>query len=71
VSSVSSVFNKDAEGPEDCGSEVFIAEDVDGVGDKGPGDTTTIDVGTVLEAILGDFQTRDYFPQLPKNQQTD
>jgi len=32
-----------------CGS--FTTEEVDGVGDKGSGDTTTVDVETLLEAI--------------------
>jgi hypothetical protein len=30
---------------------VFIAEEVDRVGDKGSGDTTTVDVQTLLEAF--------------------
>jgi len=33
-------------------SGVFIAEDVGGVGDKGSGDTTMVDVQTPLEAFL-------------------
>jgi hypothetical protein len=33
-------------------SGVFIAEEVDGVGDTGSGDTTTVDVQTLLEAFL-------------------
>ena len=33
-------------------SGVFIAEEVDGVGDKGSGGTTTVDVWTLLEAFL-------------------
>jgi len=37
--SVSSVCTSDAEGSGDCGSGVFIAEEVDGVGDKWLGDT--------------------------------
>ena len=32
-------------------SGVFIAEEVYGVGDKGPGDTTTAEVQTVLETF--------------------
>jgi hypothetical protein len=32
----------------DCGSGDFITEVVDGVGDKGPGDSTMIDVETLL-----------------------
>jgi len=31
---------------------VFIAEEVDGVGDKGLGDTTTVHVHTLLEAFV-------------------
>jgi hypothetical protein len=33
-------------------SEVSIAEEVDGMGDKGPGDTTMVDVQTLLDAFL-------------------
>jgi hypothetical protein len=33
-------------------SVVFIAEDVDGVGDKGSGDTTVVNVETLLDAFL-------------------
>jgi hypothetical protein len=33
-------------------SGIFIAEKVDRVGDKGLGDTTTVDVQTLLEAFL-------------------
>jgi hypothetical protein len=33
-------------------SEVFIAEEVDGVGEKGSGDTTMVDIQTLLEAFL-------------------
>ena len=31
---------------------VFIAEEVDGLGDRGSGDTTTVDIQTLLEAVL-------------------
>jgi hypothetical protein len=62
---VSSVSIRDAEGPGECGSEVFIAQEVDGIGDKGSG-VTTVDVETNLGAFLEDFQTLDHFPQLPK-----
>jgi hypothetical protein len=65
-SGVSSVSTRDAEGPWDCGRGVFIAEEVHGVGDMESGDTTMVDVETLLEAFLEDFQTWDYFPQLPK-----
>jgi hypothetical protein len=43
---------RDAEGPGDCGSGVFIAEEV-GVLYKRPGDTTTVDADT-LEALFQD-----------------
>jgi hypothetical protein len=33
-------------------SGVFIAEEVGGAGDNGSGDTTTVDIQTLLEAIL-------------------
>jgi hypothetical protein len=33
-------------------SGVFIAEEVEGVGDKGSGDTTLVDVWTRLEAFV-------------------
>jgi hypothetical protein len=44
-----------------------MAEEVDGVGDKGPGDTTTIDVETLSGTFLENFWTY-YFPQLLKYQ---
>jgi hypothetical protein len=46
-SGVSSVCNRHAEGPGDCGRGVFVAEEVDGVGDKGLGDTTMVDAETL------------------------
>jgi hypothetical protein len=47
LSGVSSVSTRDTEGPGCCGSWVFITEEVDGVGDKGSGDTTMVDVKTL------------------------
>jgi hypothetical protein len=41
-----------------------MVEGVDGVGDKGSGDTTTLDVEILLGACLEHFQTSDDFPQL-------
>jgi hypothetical protein len=35
--------------------EVFIHEEVDGVHNKGSGDTTTVDVQTLLKAFLNMF----------------
>jgi hypothetical protein len=40
---------RDTKGQEDCGSGVFIAEDINVVGDRGSGDNTS-DVETLLEA---------------------
>jgi hypothetical protein len=57
VSSVSTGMLKDQE----TRSGVFIAEDVDGVEEKGSGDTTTIDVQTLLVAFLENFQTWGLF----------
>jgi hypothetical protein len=42
-------------GPSGCSSVfsgVFIAEEVDGVGNKGSGDTTAVDVQTLLEVLV-------------------
>lgn len=65
LSAVSLNFTRDAEGPGDCGSGVFVAAEVVGVGDQGSGDITMVAVETPLEAILEDLQTLKYFPQLP------
>jgi hypothetical protein len=61
---VSLNFTRDAEGPEDCGSGVFIAAEVDGVGEQGSGDTTMVDIGTHLESFLEDLQASNIFLQL-------
>ena len=47
----------DDKGPEESGSVAFITEEVDGVGDKGSGDTTMVKVQTLLEASLENFET--------------
>jgi hypothetical protein len=39
-------------------SEVFKVEEVDGVGDKGSGDTTTVDVQTFLKTFLNNPKIR-------------
>jgi hypothetical protein len=59
----SSVCTRDTEGPGDCESGVFIAEEA---GDKEPGDTTRVSVETLLVAFFVGLQTWDCFPQLPK-----
>ena len=41
-----------AKGPVDCGSGFFVSEEVDGEGEKGSRDTTTVNVKTLLEAFL-------------------
>ena len=48
-------YYSDAEGPEDCGTGVFIAE-VAGVGDKGS-ENTSVDAETHLVAFMVDFHT--------------
>jgi hypothetical protein len=55
LSAAASVFARDAEGPRHCGSGVFIAQEVDRVGDQGSGDITTVDVEMPLKAFLEDF----------------
>jgi hypothetical protein len=49
-------MGKDQEG-------VFVTEEFDGAEDRGSGDNTTVNVETLLEAFLEDFQTWDYFPK--------
>jgi hypothetical protein len=39
---------------------------LDGVRDKGSGDTPAVDIKTVLEAFLKNFWTQNYFLQLSK-----
>jgi hypothetical protein len=53
LSGVSSVSFMAAEGPGNCGSVVLIAEEFDGVGEKGTRDTTIVDVATFFEALYG------------------
>jgi hypothetical protein len=61
-------------------SQIFIAEEVGGVGDEGSGDTTRVHVQTLLEAALSismmklsSFRNQnlwswDYSPQVPNYQ---
>lgn len=44
LSAVSLNFTRDAEGQGDCGSGVFGAAEVDGVGDQRSADITMVDV---------------------------
>jgi len=60
---ISSISTRQAEGSGECGSGVFITEEVDGVGDKGLGDSTMVDTETLLEVF---FWMWDYCPQLLK-----
>jgi len=66
---VSLVSTRDAEGPGDSQSEVCVAKKVDGVGNKGSGDTIMVDVETLPDAFFGGIWTWDYFPQLLKYQE--
>jgi hypothetical protein len=68
-SRVTSVSTRNAEGPRDCGSGVFTAEQDNRAGGEGSRDAITIDVETSLEVLMEvidvKVQPRDYFPQLP------
>jgi hypothetical protein len=48
-------YYSDVEGPGNV-----MAEEADGVGDKGMGNSTSVDIQTNLVAFLEDFQLRDY-----------
>jgi hypothetical protein len=63
---VSSVSTRDDEGPGDYEIGVFIGEEVDGVGDVDSRNTTVVDAETLLEALLEDLQTWEYFSPVPK-----
>jgi hypothetical protein len=52
ISKVSAVSTRDAKGPGDCWSKVFIAEEVGRVGDKGSGDSTVVSLDILMKAIL-------------------
>jgi hypothetical protein len=45
---ISSISTKQAKGSGECGSGIFIAEEVDGVGDMGLGDSTVVNAETFL-----------------------
>jgi hypothetical protein len=69
---VSSVCIRDAEELGDCGLGVPLIEEVDGVGDKGSGDTAIVHTEALLEVffkhvpeICQIFCSWDCFPQLP------
>jgi hypothetical protein len=59
----SSVSTRGPEGSEDWESGAFVAEEVDGAGDKGPR-LKTVDVETTLWAFLEDYQSCDHVQQL-------
>jgi len=46
ISRVPAVSTRDAKGPGDCWSRVYIAEEVGRVGDKGSGDNTVVNLET-------------------------
>jgi hypothetical protein len=48
----SSISTRQAKGSGECGSGVFIAEKVDGVGDMGLGDSTMVNAETLLEVFF-------------------
>jgi hypothetical protein len=54
-------YYSDVEGPADCGSGIFVAEEADVVGDNGSGNNTSGNVETPFMAILEDFCTRRIF----------
>lgn len=49
----------DAEGPGDCGSGILAAE-VNGIGDRWSGDTTTVDADT-FRSLFGGLRDLGYF----------
>lgn len=55
ISSVPTWYSERPSG--DCGSRVFTAEEVDGVGAKESGNDTLVNVETLFDAFLEDFQT--------------
>jgi hypothetical protein len=63
LSEDSSVSTSDSEGSEDCETGAFMAEEVDGAGDKGSR-LKTVDVETTLWAFLEDYQSCDHVHQL-------
>jgi len=63
-STVSVLSARNSERPGDHGSQVFIAEEDDGIGDMGSADTRTVNVRTLLK----DLWNWDYSPQMLKNQ---
>jgi hypothetical protein len=54
---VSSLCTRAAEGPGDYGSGIFMAEEFDGVGAEGLGDTTELHVETLLKPFLEDVHS--------------
>ena len=62
----SSDSTRDAVGTGDYGIGVFIGEEGNGVGNVDSRNTRMVDADTLLEALLEDLQTWDYFPPLPQ-----
>jgi len=52
ISKDSAISTRDAKEPGDCWSRVFIAEEVGRVGDKASGDSTVVNLDTLVKAIL-------------------
>jgi len=61
-SGVSSDSTRDAEGTGDHEIGVFIGKEVDGGGTVDSKNTIMVDAETLLEALLEDLQTWNYFP---------
>jgi hypothetical protein len=55
-------YNSDAEGPRDCSSAVFVAEEADGRGEKGLGNNTSVDL--VFGSFSGGLTHLETIPQL-------
>jgi len=61
---------RDTKGQEDCGSGVFIAEDINVRGDRGSGDNTS-DIDTHLEAKSSILSSNAKVSQIPEYQLLD
>jgi hypothetical protein len=59
-----SCWFRDTKGQEDCGSGVFIDEDINIAGDRGSGDNTS-DIETLLEAKSSILSSNAKVSQIP------